>query len=111
MWVKILAGVGAALVVVAVGVFLAMPAGGWGDGGCGGTCEKTSVAAPSDSEEGCCGLCCGEKSTCCADETPKAEFSSGLAACMGGAVTAPQTEKPQGATRVGQNANARVISD
>lgn len=109
MWVKILAGVGAALLVVGVGVFLSMPTGGWGEQKCGGTCDKSTPPALTESEDGCCGACCSEKAICCADETAKPEFGAGLAACLGGVVTTPQPEQTQPVNRVG--AKARAIAD
>jgi hypothetical protein len=87
MWMKIVAGVAAALAVVTVGVYVAMPAS---TGTCGQKCngslsplvEETSTELTTD--VGCCGACCSKKATVDVDA---------LAACAGGlsAVSVPST--------------------
>ena len=83
MWVKIVAGVVAALAVVGIGVYVAMPS----EGGCGSKCHapapqgqccpavELSPSEPADTSDntGCCAKC-----------TAQAVNTDAIAACGGG---------------------------
>ncbi len=90
MWVKIVAGVVAALAVVGVGVYVAMPS----DGGCGSKCPTAAI------QEECCGhgVCPAEPvdssdtPSCCPACTAKAVDTDAFAACGGGLTSVPVTK-------------------
>jgi hypothetical protein len=90
MWLKIVAGLAAALAVVTVGVFVALPPTP-SEGGCGGTCHT-----PAPKSE-CCSVsdaCPGEVAVstdapCCSIRTTKPVDATALAACAGGMAVQP----------------------
>ena len=86
MWVKIVAGVVAALAVVGIGVYVAMPS----DGGCGSKCPVAAI------QEECCGhgVCPSEPVDCstglsgCNAASAKVDTDA-FAACGGGLTSVP----------------------
>jgi hypothetical protein len=82
MWAKILAGVVAAVAVVGLGVYVALPSGA--DGGSCGKCSR-----PAETSADLSGLCPTNAGGCCAT----AEQVDALAACGGGLTAAAVENK------------------
>lgn len=96
MWVKILAGLTAALAVVGVGIYVALPAGDC----CHGKSNESATNSCCLSQPNLVAVetssgCCVDEAVCCS--ASKAPNTDALAACTGGMAVSPA---PQTTTKL-----------